>query len=108
LEVEGHSRGVLKTEAFKDLEETPINQFSGIKLYPNPTDGSRITVSFANDISDTTLQLIDMSGIQQAEWSLKKQSSFRMPLAGVSNGVYVVRAITNKGVFMKKLIVTNN
>jgi hypothetical protein len=71
---------------------------SQIVVYPNPT-AAKVTVS--THLTITTLTLYDING--KALFSLSNKN--QMDLSALSNGAYLLRIISDKGVITKKIIV---
>lgn len=72
-----------------------VSKNSGIKVYPNPTQG-QISVVVEDPKSDLSIELIDLVGHNLGNWKGKTfQSEYALNLQ-VANGVYLIK-VTNGG-----------
>jgi len=78
----------------------------GFTIYPNPGNGNiNIIVNFADDNSDKTIRVLNMSGQIVREINMKQQ--IRTNITVHEAGVYLVQMISNKQVITKKLVVVH-
>lgn len=93
---------IIFKEATASIDD--VNRRTGIKLYPNPSS-SDFQLELFKYSSNLDVSIFDVHGklVQQA--SFKNKTKVKMDTTSLSQGVYVVKAITDRGVFSTKLIV---
>ena len=76
-----------------------------MNIFPNPAS-TECKISFAKPVTNVEIKLIDMSGDIKGYWRVNGESGqITVPLGNVTAGTYTLHAITNNGVYVKKLIV---
>ncbi len=71
------------------------------RLYPNPLNGSTINIVNPSSTKINELKVFNING--QEVLSIKKPSS-SVDIKNISNGIYIVKLISDKGTSIKKLI----
>ena len=77
-------------------EEFVMQNFS---VFPNPSN-SIFTISLGNDLALKEVSLIDCSGRQ-----VLKSTKLKIDISSISQGIYYLKVVTNKGIGIKKVIV---
>jgi hypothetical protein len=79
------------------------NQLNAIKLYPNPTaDFAYLESPIAIDIND--IRVYDLAGkIQNVNFSRLSENRIQLRTGELSEGIYIVRAASQEGVFQSKI-----
>ncbi len=80
-----------------NLGVSEFNDLSAIKISPNPTDDF-ITIAGSSTITD-----IDLFNLQGQKMDIMLEEN-KIDLQHLSNGIYLLKIKTNKGVFTKKII----
>ena len=71
------------------------------KLYPNPLNGSQLNIVNTTATEINTIRIFTISGKQV--FSINKPKS-TINLNGLTNGIYIIKLISDKGTSIKKLI----
>lgn len=92
--------------------EDIINDFSGIKVFPNPVTGDAFKISYGNiaDQDEISFQITDVngtviySGKSDKNWTV--ETEINLNLAGIkSKGIYLIRFKNSRGYTNRKLVV---
>jgi hypothetical protein len=91
-----------------DSSITGMNEIKDLNLfsvYPNPVSAI-CTISLKENISQLTIGIYDLLGSKVKEISMIDSKSVEIDFSEIPNGVYILSAMTDKGItFNKKLIV---
>ncbi len=100
---------ILRLTLVTGVNEVKNNQFSALKIFPNPTtDYSTIEV-FPPDAGDATVSVNDMSGKQVAQITCHLENTRQIyKLSGLISGFYLVNVSGNDYHFSGKLLSTGN
>jgi len=109
-----HGRGIFETDQFtsvQDLsreEEAAKNLESGLKIYPNPVkDFAKVEFKMA-ERADVRIQVYSLNGRLVLDEQYSNQSegknTVQLNLSQLSNGTYIVRAISGDQVSSSKLL----
>ncbi|WP_395046794.1 T9SS type A sorting domain-containing protein [Flavobacterium sp.] len=85
------------------LETKSFEKPSIISLYPNPTT-SQINLSFENNLENTSLKIISITGQTVFEKRDISESSLILDVSNLSNGTYVIQVIDNNYIRTSKFI----
>lgn len=110
-----HARGVFETDQFVSVDnidtrkESKSNLEDGLKIYPNPvSDFAKIEFKMA-DRADVRIQVYSLSGRLVLDEQYGNQAAgkntVQVDLTDLSNGTYIVRAISGSQVASSKLII---
>ena len=77
-------------------------EISGLSIYPNPTSG-QVFISF-NSISESKVELVDISGKVLNSDSSNGSVNVSFDLSELSSGVYFIKIQNMDGVFIQKLM----
>ena len=77
-------------------------EISGLSIYPNPTSG-QVFISF-NSISESKVELVDISGKVINSDSSNGSVNVSFDLSELSSGVYFIKIQNMDGVFIQKLM----
>ena len=110
-----HARGVFETDRFvsvdniKDVDENEIDLEDGLKIYPNPvTYFASIEFKMASR-ADVRIQVYSLNGRLVLDEQYGNQSAgkntVQVDLSDLSNGTYIVRAISGDQVATNKLLI---
>ena len=81
------------------LSVTSIRNGEGIDVYPNPTSGNEVNISFKKTISgNTTLRVTDKLGkvVYTQTISLNNQNSIKLNLPDMAAGVYMLQVVSEQ------------
>ena len=81
------------------LSVTSIRNGEGIDVYPNPTSGNEVNISFKRTISgNTTLRVTDKLGkvVYTQTISLTNQNSIKLNLPDMAAGVYMLQVVSEQ------------
>jgi hypothetical protein len=92
------------TTAINELDYAKIS----IDIYPNPaTNLATISVN-GNQSGSITLSIFNLAGLKIRDIYSGKlnqgKQNFKLDMAGISKGIYLIRVVTNEGVYSEKLI----
>ncbi len=85
------------------IRDIPLINEKGIIVYPNPTKGDVNITTQGEKINSYSLYNVNGQLLLKSE-KLKTMSE-KINLSGFSKGVYIIKIITNKNVYSKKIIV---
>lgn len=89
---------------------TPVvpSTSKNVQIYPNPSNGDNVRMSFDNIEGITTVKVVTLNGKvifeEQTNVSTTK-NSFQLPELNLAPGVYFVQVINNDAVLTKKMII---
>jgi hypothetical protein len=110
-----HARGVFETDQFVSVDnldakqESKSNLEEGLKIYPNPvSDFAKVEFKMAQR-ADVRIQVYSLNGRLVLDEQYGNQSAgkntLQLDLTDLSNGTYIIRAISGDQVASSKLIV---
>lgn len=110
-----HARGIFETDQFtsvQDLskeEEVKANLAEGLKIYPNPArDQAKIEFKMA-ERAGVRVQIYSLNGrlIHDEQYSDRSagKNTIQLDLTDLSNGTYIVRAISGDEVSSSKMLI---
>ncbi|MAY83272.1 MAG: hypothetical protein CMP59_03985 [Flavobacteriales bacterium] len=110
-----HGRGVFETDQFVSVqnldrkEETEVSFESGLKIYPNPVkDVAKVEFEMA-ERADVRIQVYSLNGRLVLDEQYANQSegknTIQINLDELSNGTYIIRAISGDKVASNKLLI---
>jgi hypothetical protein len=77
----------------------------GMNAFPNPAV-DKLTVTFEEDVAATEFLIIDAMGVLRGSYSSTDLKGHNvLPLHNLSGGTYILRAVTNKGIYARKFVV---
>ncbi len=88
------------TVGIREAEQTVIS------LYPNPAS-DEVIIRYGDDISSLVVSLQDMTGKCVGETVMRQLSEkeLRMDLSGISEGIYLLRALDGNQAWQQKIII---
>lgn len=94
--------------SFKASDELSVDTYANQNLIINYDNNEEaILLTCLNDLALTTVQLIDLSGVELYNWneSLQNNSKHILNISKINKGVYVLRVQSNFGIIAKKIII---
>ena len=89
---------------------TPVENSTSMKvqIYPNPSNGNNVRMSFDNIEGTTTIKVVTLNGKvifeEQANINASK-NTYQLPEMNLAPGVYFIQVINNDAVLTKKMII---
>ncbi|AFM06291.1 conserved repeat protein [Bernardetia litoralis DSM 6794] len=74
-----------------------------IKVYPNPTT-SLLNVELNMALNATEVSLVNALGIELQKTKITNSNTITLDLENLSNGIYFVKIVSQKGIFYKKVV----
>jgi hypothetical protein len=101
-----HSMASPSFSNVSSIVATGINENSlpGFSISPNPA-GNELDLKCSFDYSSVAVELFDMAGRKLIAESTQHSFNMRLDLTDISNGIYVVKISTEKGIAEHKIII---
>ncbi|MCU0437614.1 MAG: T9SS type A sorting domain-containing protein [Raineya sp.] len=95
---------VLRINRFGLVSALNTNLDNQIQIYPNPAT-DKVSIETTKNLTEIkNIELMDIMGtVLNKSTSLIHQSKISISLKEIPNGVYLIRIITNRGVFLKRV-----
>jgi len=103
-----HKKEYIHVTVCMGVDEAPSSA-EQIRIYPNPAKGI-VWIEFAETLgSKTTIDLFNLQGMLIRHYPITgntKALRISLDISGISEGMYIIRAISGQGASSRKLIVT--
>jgi hypothetical protein len=86
---------------------TPSNDIN-VNVYPNPSNGENIKLTFDNIQGETSLRISTINGkvLYETSTDVKiNKNTFELPDMNLAPGVYFIQVVNNNAVLTKKMII---
>lgn len=91
------------------VETLPVSSTDlNVNVYPNPSNGNNIKLSFENIEGATAINVVSLNGKVLYEFNTNINSSkrqFELPTLDLAPGIYFIQVVNNNAVLTKKLII---
>jgi hypothetical protein len=74
----------------------PSFENANFSIYPNPTN-DYVTVKGLNTLSNGEYSIINLAGMELKKGKFQNTQDLKINLSGLSNGMYLIKIIDNKG-----------
>ena len=78
-----------------------------VNAYPNPsTDVVNLSIKLINASKNVTVEMVDFAGktVYTSQLQNVLESSTKIPVSSLANGVYLIKVTTDSGMISKKFI----
>ena len=77
-----------------------------VRIFPNPINsGNYLYADFGNYMSSADVAIYSVTGKQVLSFSMKNSNRAPLNIAGLSNGVYLLKIITNSETLTRKFVI---
>ncbi len=84
---------------------TPVRSTLGVSAYPNPSRGNLFIDFRGRQISNGNVSVIDVLGNEVKSFRLRQAGTgFTIELGDLQNGVYFLKAVTDQGTAMQRVV----
>ena len=91
------------------LKTNTLDNQNSISVYPNPAS-NKLSIVFNEETLVNDIYLIDLSGKVSTKYSHNtrtKQFDLNLDSKSLVSGLYLIKVLTNKGVFFEKIYIDN-
>jgi hypothetical protein len=86
-----------------------INQEENILIYPNPSSGDKVTISYPSSFKPSRVEVINELGNSRLSQEIQGGlNSFELDISDLRNGTYIIILLNEVGLRISSVLVVNN